>query len=761
MICTGKNVMASPETLLVIREPEEIDALIDYAKDPALEWCAYDTETDGLALSARVVGLSVCLEDNLAFYVVTREWRFDRSFAVVDCARCAGTGAVKPKGKTKESQPCEACNGTAKQEKAVFTNCRLDTLPNEEKVKELLGVLQTKALIMHNSWVDINWTFRNYGIDLKSALVGETMAAAHLLDENRRVGLKELGYTEFGEAATAEQQDMKASVLANGGVWETKRGGEKSMYKADAAILGLYGAKDALLTYRLWMRYSEQLEAQGLTQFYLDETLPMARDVIYDLNTVGLRCDVEGFHRLQKDLEDECALLQSQIEQDLAPYVAKEYPKGFGKGAKKFNIGSGQQLAWLLFKKLDQDWTKLTDAGRDLAKQLLGKAPYNPSARKAFERAVAEAADAKGRPLKVEKYLSTSAAVLAKFAHKYKWVDLLLRYKKAQKLLTTYAIGISEKIEYGVIHPSFMQCSTTGNRLSSRGPNFQNLPRDDKRIKALILARPGKVFVGGDQEQIEPRVFASFSGDKRLLECFASGQDVYSVIGIGVFGKYECTPYKSGKGSFGETWPLLRQVAKEVMLAATYGITAFKLTDVLNLKAPRKGGEGPWTIEEVQEILNKYFEAYPDVRKLQEKYHQLAINNGAVFNLFGRPRHIPQAKLIKNFGKKVKPMDLPYEYRTLLNNSVNFPIQGTAGSILNRILIAIYAKCRELGATDPVWAEVHIVGQVHDEAWMEGPEHLAQQMVEVMKYAMENSVALPGVLLKCQPKIGRTIAELK
>lgn len=748
------------ESLVVLRTEEEIDALADFISEPGFVFCSYDNETDGLPLSALVVGLSVSVDPEEAFYVVTREWLFDKTTTQVSCAHCEGTGLVKVKKKAEPSV-CAVCKGTKLEERAEFSNCRLVELPTRAAVLRLLAIVKTKALITQNGTVDFNWTLRNYGVDLRGSSYADTMPMAHLINENRRVGLKDLGYTEFGESATVEQGEMQASVLANGGVWETKRGGNKEMFKATWWLLGKYGAKDALLTLKLFYRFSEQLEEQGLTDFFYEESMPMFKGPIYDLNTVGLRCDVAGFVKLQKDLEDECALLQSQIQAELAPYVAKEYPKGFGKKPKQYNIGSGQQLAWLLFTKLAQDWTKLTDAGRDLAKELLGKAPYNPSGRKAFERAIRESIDEKGRPLKLEKYLSTSAAVLAKYAYKYAWVDLLLRYKKAQKLLTTYAIGIQEKIEYGIIHPGFLQCSTTGNRLSSRGPNFQNLPREDKRIKSLIIARPGKVFVGGDQEQIEPRVFASFSGDERLLACFASGQDIYSVIGIDTFGKHECTPYKSGPGSFGETWPLLRQVAKVVMLAATYGITAFKLTDMLNMQAPRKGGEGPWTIEEVQDIINRYFEAYPNIRQLQEKYHALAIANGVVFNLFGRPRHIPAAKVIKNFGKKTKAADLPYEFRTLLNNSVNFPIQGTAGSILNRILIAIYAKCRELEATDPAWAEVHIVGQVHDEAWMEGPEHLAQPMVEVMKYAMENAVTLPGVALKCQPKVGRTIAELK
>lgn len=752
------------ESLIVLRTNEEIDSLIQHILNPDFQLCAYDCETTGLEQTARIVGLSVCVDETEAFYVVTKEWLFDKSIELVPCSSCNGKGTTKvesEEGGSSVIDTCCACGGKCTEEKPTFTNGRLETLPNEEKVKELLEVLKTKALITQNGTVDYQWTIANYGVDLRDSSYFDTMVAAHLINENRRVGLKELGFTEFGEDAVTEQHEMKDSVIANGGVWETKRGGEKSMYKASAKLLGRYGAKDALLTYKLCLKFSEQLEEQNLTDFFFEESMPMFKGPIYDLNCTGLRCDVEGFKKLQKDLEDECALLQSEIEKDLAPYVSKDYPNGFGKKAKQFNIGSGQMLAWLLFKKLDQDWTKLTDAGRDLAKELLGKAPYNPSGRHSFEVAITNAVDARGKPLKLEKYLSTGAAVLAKMAYKYKWVELLLRYKKAIKMLNTYAIGMQERIQYGIVRPSFLQCRTTGNRLASSNPNLQNLPRDDKRVKSLILSRVGKVFVGADFEQIEPRVFASLSGDSRLLECFASGRDFYSVIGIDVFGKHECAPFKSGKGSFGEAWPLLRQVAKEVALAATYGITAFKLTDVLNMKAPRSKADGPWQIDEVQEIINRYFEAYPAVKAFQLKYHKLAIDNGVVFNIYGRPRHIPGALMIKRLGKSTTASDLPYEYRTLLNNAVNFPCQGSAGSIINRAAIRLHSRCRLLAKTDPRWLEVKIVSQIHDELIVEAPEALREPVVGEMKDAMENAVELPGVKLIAKPKIAYNMGDLK
>ena len=96
------------------------------------------------------------------------------------------------------------------------------------------------------------------------------------------------------------------------------------------------------------------------------------------------------------------------------------------------------------------------------------------------------------------KYLTTDEEALQPFAKKYKWVERILSLKKAEKLLSTYVLGIQDKLLYNVVHPSFKQCGTVTGRYSSSEPNFQNLPRSDKRVKSCIVSRAGKVFVGAD-----------------------------------------------------------------------------------------------------------------------------------------------------------------------------------------------------------------------------------------------------------------------
>jgi DNA polymerase-1 len=306
-------------------------------------------------------------------------------------------------------------------------------------------------------------------------------------------------------------------------------------------------------------------------------------------------------------------------------------------------------------------------------------------------------------------------------------------------------------MEYNIIRPSFLQHGTTSGRYSSRHPNFQNLPRDDKRIKACIIARPGKIFVGADYSQLEPRVFASFSQDKRLMECFASGDDFYSVVGAPIFGKEDLSLRKDDKNSFAKLHPDLRQLAKEdVSLATVYGTTAFKMAQSTGLPVDR-----------CQQIIDSYLENFPGVEKLMLEAHEQVKTEGATYNLFGRPRRQPEGLKIKKVYGNTQHGDLPYAVRNILNLAVNHKIQSSGASIMNRAAIAVWKEIRMMAETDKRWDEVKIIMQVHDELILEGPEELKHVMYVILKRCMEETTELPGVQLVAEPKAAFNLADLK
>lgn len=703
--------MENNEQLIVIKTIEDLKKLNVYLEDK--DFIAFDIETTGVDKSAKTIGFSVCCDINIAYYVILSYWDIAKK-QLVD----------------------------------------LETI---QEAKSTLNLLTTKQLITQNGIFDCRVINDNFGIDLSQQIHTDTMIAGHLLDENRHNGLKELGVSIFGEDASKEQKEMKESVLKNGGML-TKDNYE--LYKADPDLMARYGAKDAILTLKLFYHFTPQLLEENLDKFYYDEeSMPLFRGPTYDLNTTGLKVDPDKLMKLKGELEAECLEAKAFILKEISQHVKDKYP-GTTK-TNHFNIGASKQLAWLLFIKLENEFGVLTEGGKEVCKALQLRLPYSYADKRHFLSVVREnlgriyepakmnyKTKKMGRPKKITEvwnYLKADKAILIKLSKKYRWVEKLLEYSKNQKILNTYVNGIESRMRYNVIYPSFLQHGTTSGRYSSRNPNFQNLPRDDKRVKSFIVARPGKVFVGADYSQLEPRVFASVSGDEQLMSCFARGEDFYSVVGAPIFEKEGSSLVKDDEDSFAKKYPHLRDRAKVIALATPYGRTANQQATVMGI-----------TREESQNLIDSYFSMYPKVEKMMLDSHEEAKIEGRVITMFGRPRRIPQAATIKKIYGNTKHKDLPYEIRTLLNLAMNHKVQSTGASIVNRASIAIWNKIRENNIK-----ECRIVMQVHDELIVECKEEDGQLVSLLLQEAMENTTLLPGVSLVAVPKIGKTLADLK
>jgi DNA polymerase I-like protein with 3'-5' exonuclease and polymerase domains len=699
-----------PEKLIVVKTLEQLQDLTKYIEDK--DYVAVDTETTGVDRESTVIGFSICADIEVAYYVILAYW---------DC----------------------------EQQKLI-------DLETKKEAKIFFESLVGRNLIFQNAPFDCARIKDNFQVELMPYVVHDTLVGGHLLNENRLNGLKERAVELYGADERKEQAAMKASVEKNGGML-TKANYE--LYKADAYLIAKYGAKDAIMTLKIFYNDVPLLFEQKLDKFfYDDETMPLLRGPTYDMNTTGLRVDPEKLQKLKETLEAECLDAKGFIYKEITPLVKDKYP-GTSK-AKTFNIGSSKQLAWLLFIHLNRPFNTLTKGGRELCKALNMKLPYTLSAKKEFIQTVSEHkgeiyADGKynpktkkqGRPKKVGdpwNYLQCGKVTLALLAPKYKWVEKFMEYAKNMKLLNTYVLGIQGKMKYNVIHPNFLQHGTTSGRYSCKHPNFQNLPRDDKRVKACIIARPGNVFVGADYAQLEPRVFASTSQDENLCGCFARGEDFYSVVGAPIYGKTDCSLFKSDANSFAKKHPKLRDDSKIIALATPYGRTAFQQAATMGI-----------TTDEAQDLINKYFEAYPKVELMMLESHEQAKKHGVVYNLFGRPRRMPEAMDIPKIYGNASHGELPYVARNLLNLATNHRIQSTAASIMNRAAIACWKGIQQFNGS------VKIVLQVHDELVLEGPEHLQHQMVKILKDAMENTTELPGVALVAEPKIALNLADLK
>lgn len=695
--------------LVVIDTAEGVRELRSYLTDK--DFVAYDCETTGLNKSAEVIGFSVCAEETKAYYVILAKWN-------------------------------------------VAANALVYYNAVREESQGLIEDLKSHPLLMHNAIFDCAMAENYFKIRLIDSLHTDTMVLAHLLDENRRKGLKELGKLILGEDAGNEAEEMKASVLANGGML-TKKCYE--MYKADPHLMGKYGAKDAWMTYCLFFHFVPELYAQNLDKFfYEDESMPLLKGPTYELNTTGLQIDTKALTELKKTLEAECLEAKAFIYREIDSYIKDKYPGTNKKNT--FNIGASQQLSWLLFGQMKLEFGTLTAGGKNICKALMNKLPYKAWEKRSFIEQCTQHAglayepesivNGKKRSARKYKqpwaYIACDKPTLKKYADQYEWIKKLLDYQRKTKLLTTYVEGIQSRMQYGVIYPSFLQAGTSSGRYASRDPNFQNLPRDDKRIKQCTVARPSKVFVGADYSQLEPRVFAYFSGDERLLAVFKTDQDFYSTIGMEVFDKFDCTPYKEGSpDAFGVKYKKLRDDSKVIALASVYGATGHQLA-----KTTGK------SVEDTQGDIDNYFERFPGVAKLMLDSHAQAKAQGYVTNLFGRPRRMPEAKRITKMYGNLAHADLPYEARSLLNLAVNHRIQSTAASIVNRAAIRLYTNLRIADI------KAKFVAQVHDSLVIECNSEDAWVVKLLMQDAMENTIDLTGIDLEAVPKSGLNLAEV-
>jgi DNA polymerase I len=269
-------------------------------------------------------------------------------------------------------------------------------------------------------------------------------------------------------------------------------------------------------------------------------------------------------------------------------------------------------------------------------------------------------------------------------------------------------------------------------------------------------------IIAADYSQAEPRIFAHFSGEKRLQSVFDSDDDFYSVIAIDVMGLHQYSANPKDGNFLKKLAPETRQLAKVIALAIPYGAGAYQIAAQLGyLKNGRPDSD------KAQKLINQYLRAYPNLHKYMKRQELFAKNNGYVTNLFGRVRQIPEAKqLYEQYGDslldsrwaKQRGLELVRkDYSSALNIAKNSPIQSTAADIVNMAMIELsqYIEANKLDASVRL--------QVHDELVCIAEESIAEALGEKLEYYMcNNKYAVQlDVKLEAEAKIGNTLKEVK
>lgn len=303
----------------------------------------------------------------------------------------------------------------------------------------------------------------------------------------------------------------------------------------------------------------------------------------------------------------------------------------------------------------------------------------------------------KAKKTKTGQYV-TSEEVLESLRSKHEVIGKILDYRGLKKLLSTYIDALPQLINprTGHIHTSFNQAVTSTGRLSSSNPNLQNIPirdEDGKEIRKAFIPEDGCEFFSADYSQIELRIMAHLSQDPNMIEAFCSGHDIHAATAAKIY-----------KVAIEEVTADMRRKAKTANFGIIYGISVFGLAERMNVSR-----------QEAKELIDGYFETYPQVKAYMDKSIQVARENGYVETIFHRKRFLPDINsrnaVVRGYAER---------------NAINAPIQGSAADIIKVAMAHIYERFQSNNL------KAKMILQVHDELNFSVPEaekDIVQQIV--------------------------------
>ena len=312
---------------------------------------------------------------------------------------------------------------------------------------------------------------------------------------------------------------------------------------------------------------------------------------------------------------------------------------------------------------------------------------------------------------------STKVSVLEELEEDNPIIKEIMAYRELQKLLSTYIDVISKMAGAdGRLHAKFLQNGSTTGRFSSQSPNLQNLPIKTelgKRIRGGFVAEKGHKLSAFDYSQIELRVAAMLSGDKKMTEIFREKKDIHTGVASFVFG----VPMEKVDGE-------MRRRAKVINFGIIYGMGVSALRkNLVRPKSDSNTRSEVITREEAQKFYDNYFNQFSGIRDYLEEVKKFAVKNSYTETLFGRRRYFP------NINSRI-----PFLKNMAERTAINAPIQGTAADVIKLAIRYADEDLKKAGLSETV----HLVLQVHDELVYEIKEDVLAKATPIIQNAMQD-----------------------
>ena len=423
----------------------------------------------------------------------------------------------------------------------------------------------------------------------------------------------------------------------------------------------------------------DELKKQKLDHIWRDIEQPLI-SVLDEMQKIGIRLDTAYLKTLSKTMHKELNILEKKI---------------YKHAGTEFNINSPKQLGEVLY-----DTLKLK--------------PKNQKRTSTGQR-------------------STRESELEKLHNEHPIIGEILRYRELQKLVSTYVDNLPGMVgKDGRLHTTFLQAGAATGRMASRDPNVQNIPvrtEEGRAIRRAFVSDSGYTLVAIDYSQIELRIAAFMSGDKKLIEIFKNGEDVHQGVASRVF---HVSP--------GSVTPDMRRRAKVINFGILYGMGVNALRANLGEDTSRA---------EAQEFLNAYFHTFTRLAEYLEATKAYARKHGYTETLFGRRRHFPGIH-----------SSAPFIRAQAERMAINAPIQGTSADATRIAMVRIHQYLEKEGLHD----KVRMLLQVHDELVFEIHAKSVKKVVPHLVALMEgvfDTKDTHGVPVTVEVKAGPNWDEMK
>jgi DNA polymerase-1 len=488
------------------------------------------------------------------------------------------------------------------------------------------------------------------GIKLDLSQAFDIMLGSYVLNPGSKIELSTLVLRELGEEMVEEKSKGQLGLE----IESPEKHAEKICVRADY----IFKLK-SIIEKQIEKISAEQKDHGTLQNIFQEMEMPLV-EVLAEMEINGIKLNTIIFQGIAEKINKRIENLEKNI---------------YKLSGQEFNINSPKQLQEVLFEKL--------------------KLPT-------------------GEIKKIKTGYSTSSDELAKLRKEHKIIEKIEEYREIFKLKTTYLDTLPNLVNGDSrIHTTFNQAVTATGRLSSSEPNLQNIPiKTDlgQMLRTAFEVEEGWKFVSADYSQIDLRVVAHVSGDKKMIETFMKGEDVHRK-----------TAAEINKVPLSQVTEKMRSSAKALNFGVIYGMSVFGFSE--------SAGIGR---EEAKKFINEYMEKFSGIAEYIRSTKEFAKKNLYVETELGRRRYIPEINSsnfqVQNAAERM---------------AINMPIQGLSADIVKLAMLKVYEEFKDN-------LDVRMILQVHDEIILEvkdnppagGAEKVAQKVKEIMQSVYKLKVPL-------------------